>query len=83
MTNLDKAAIAAVQSRFKLLRQAANWTAQDLADELGISRQTIVCIEGKKTNLTKPNCIAFLAVLERRAKVVPDLMDFVRVVVKD
>ncbi|MEI6287559.1 MAG: helix-turn-helix transcriptional regulator [Bacillota bacterium] len=79
--NVDLSTIKIVQNRFKLLRQAANWTSQQVADELGITRQTVACIEGHKAPLTKSNCIAFLAILEHRSKEVPDLMDIVRVVI--
>ncbi|MFA6075407.1 MAG: helix-turn-helix transcriptional regulator [Negativicutes bacterium] len=77
---VSKQTIETVYNRFKLLRQAAGWTAQQAAAELGVSRQTIVNIETKKTPFSKIHCLAYMAVLDERAKNVPDLQKIVKAV---
>lgn len=72
--------IEMVYNRFKLLRQAAGWTAEQVAAELGVTRQTIVNIETKKTPFSKIHGIAYLTVLKERAEEVPDLNKIVRAV---
>ncbi|MEI6286600.1 MAG: helix-turn-helix transcriptional regulator [Bacillota bacterium] len=72
--------IETVYNRFKLLRQAAGWTSAQVAAELGVSRQTIVNIETKKTPFSKMHCIAFMAVLNERGAEVPDLKKIVKAV---
>ena len=77
---VSKQTIDTVYNRFRLLRQAAGWTAQQVAAELGVSRQTIVNIETKKTPFSKMHCLAFLAVLNERGDEVPDLRKIVKAV---
>ena len=62
---ISQQTIDTVHDKFKLLRMAAGWTAQQTARELGVYRQTVVNIE-KKTPFSKLHCLAFLAVLNER-----------------
>lgn len=37
-----------LENRIAILRAEKKWTQQDVADKLGISRQTIISVEGNK-----------------------------------
>lgn len=78
---VDEKIVSSVGSRFKLLRQAAGWTASQVAEELGVSRQTIVNIETKKTPFSKMQCLAFLNILNERSKTVRDLEDILKALI--
>jgi putative transcriptional regulator len=43
-----------VNNRLKVLRAERNWSQQDLANELGVSRQTINAIETQKYDPSLP-----------------------------
>ena len=43
-----------VKNRLKVLRAERDWSQQDLADELGVSRQTINAIETEKYDPSLP-----------------------------
>ncbi|WP_025753682.1 helix-turn-helix transcriptional regulator [Priestia megaterium] len=48
--NISEKDIQLVTKNLKILRQAMNWTQEDLAKRVGVTRQTITAIEsGKKT----------------------------------
>ena len=79
---ISKQTIETVHDKFKLLRMAAGWTAQQTARELGVSRQTVVNIENKKTPFSKMHCLAFLAVLNERGTEVPDLKKIMKAVLQ-
>lgn len=48
MYNLDR-----LQEELPVLRAIAGWTIVRLAKELGISRTTAICLENRKTKMTK------------------------------
>ncbi|PWA11853.1 transcriptional regulator [Pueribacillus theae] len=52
-------------SKIKLARVAKNMTQQDLADRIGVTRQTINLIEKNKYNPTIKLCISIAKVLEK------------------
>ena len=79
---VSKQTIETVHNRFRLLRQAAGWTSAQVAAQLGVSRQTIVNIETKKTPFSKMHCIAYLAILSERSTEVPDLKKIVTAVLE-
>ncbi len=47
-------AALSVKNRLKVLRAERNWSQQDLANELGVSRQTINAIETEKYDPSLP-----------------------------
>lgn len=85
MTNEeDRAKILLMQENLAALRRHAGWTAQRLADEIGVSKQTISNIETRKSSLTKTQYLAIRTVfnfeiLERNnvrlAQALHDLVD--------
>ena len=52
-----------------VLRQAMNWTQADLADRVGVTRQTIAAIENGKT---KPSKTLFLAIVGLFTNLLPN-----------
>ena len=80
----DQAKILLMQQNLAALRGHAGWTAQRLADEIGVSKQTISNIETGKSSLTKTQYLAMRTVfnfeaLERNnvrlAQALHDLVD--------
>lgn len=58
---------ARLQDSLSALRKAAGWSAEDLAKELGVTRQTIVNLEKKQTRITKIQYWALIKVFEEQA----------------
>lgn len=80
----DQAKILLMQQNLAALRGHAGWTTQRLADEIGVSKQTISNIETGKSSLTKTQYLAMRTVfnfeaLERNnvrlAQALHDLVD--------
>ncbi len=59
----DKELIHRLQENLERIRGAAGWTAQRLADEIGVSRQTISSIENGRSVMTKTQYLAIRTVL--------------------
>ena len=51
---MAREAAVPVKNRLKVLRAERNWSQQDLANELGVSRQTINSIETEKYDPSLP-----------------------------
>lgn len=60
--------ISYLQDNLATLRKLAGWSAEDLGNILGVTRQTIVNLETKQTNMTKIQYIAIATTLLYRAK---------------
>lgn len=63
MDNMQKK-IDAMQRNLYQLRKIAGWTAEELANKLGVSKQTISNLENKKAKLSQVQYIAIRAVFE-------------------
>ena len=63
----DQAKILLMQQNLAALRGHAGWTAQRLADEIGVSKQTISNIETGKSSLTKTQYLAMRTVFNFEA----------------
>lgn len=84
MDTSDEARIQRMQENLATIRKVAGWSAQQLADEIGVTRQTISNLERGKTPLTKTQYIALRYVLnieiaasenQALAKVITALVD--------
>ena len=53
-----------MKNRLKVLRAERNWSQQDLADRLGVSRQTINSIERGKYDPSLPLAFKFATIFE-------------------
>lgn len=56
--------IKRLQANLLFIRKIAGWTAQDLGDRIGVTKQTISNLETGKAKLTQTQYIAIRAVLE-------------------
>lgn len=63
MNNVDEHRIQLLQRNLANIRKAAGWTTQRMADEIGVSRQTISNIENGRQKLSKTQYLALRAVL--------------------
>lgn len=64
--------IAKLQDNLPIIRRIAGWTATELGNQIGVTKQTISNLENKKTPMTKTQYIAIRAVLEDEIKSNPD-----------
>lgn len=65
MSTFDSKKIDRLQKNLATLRKVAGWSAEDLADMIGVTRQTIVNLENNSNyRMTKIQYIAIRAVLE-------------------
>jgi len=60
MSKVDEETIKEFLPYIKLLRQTAGWTQQELADRIGVKRQTVTAIENGKMI---PSVTLFLAIV--------------------
>ncbi len=61
---IEEAEIQRFQSNIVLIRQLAGWTAEQFANEIGITRQTMSSIENNKSKINKTQYIAMRFVLK-------------------
>ena len=65
MTDITNEKIFKLQKNLPIIRNLAGWTAEDLGERIGVTRQTIKNIEKSDTlSMTKTQYIAIRAVLE-------------------
>ena len=75
-----KQAIYLLQSNMKPIRQIANWTAQQLGEKIGVSKQTISNLENMKTPMSLTQYIAIRTILDYEIRtnkdncVLPDIV---------
>lgn len=62
-TKQDQERISRMQENLAAIRRIAGWTAQRLADEIGVSRQTITNLERGSTPMSKTQYLAIRMVL--------------------
>jgi putative transcriptional regulator len=65
-----------VKNRLKVLRAERDWSQQDLADQLGVSRQTINAIETEKYDPSLPLALKVARLFERPVEEIFTLDDF-------
>ena len=64
--------IERLQDNLLLIRRAAGWTAEELGDRIGVTRQTINNLEAKRNKLNKTQYIAIRAVIEAEMAKAPE-----------
>lgn len=64
--------IERLQNNLLLIRRAAGWTAGELGEKIGVTRQTINNLEAKRNKLNKTQYIAIRAVLDAEITKSPD-----------
>jgi putative transcriptional regulator len=65
-----------VKNRLKVLRAERDWSQQDLADQLGVSRQTINAIETEKYDPSLPLALKMARLFEQPVEEIFTLDDF-------
>lgn len=69
-----------LQKNLKLVRQASGWDQQQLADLIGVSRQTINNIENQKSPMNATQYVAIAAMLDIRQREKPGLSNVIEAV---
>ena len=64
-----------MKNRLRVLRAERNWSQQDLANELGVSRQTINAIETEKYDPSLPLALKIGRLFDRAVEVIFALED--------
>lgn len=84
MAENDESIIRRFQENLEPIRKVAGWTSQELAEEIGVTRQTISNLESGRTTMTKTQYLALRTVLNFKilqnqnqslAKIVKSLVD--------
>lgn len=69
MPSTDEELINRLQTHLSTIRKAAGWSGERLANELGITKQTISSLETGKTRMTKMHYLAIRAVFNNEIAV--------------
>ena len=64
--------IRRLQDNLLLIRRAVGWTAEELGEKIGVSRQTINNLEANRNKLSKAQYIAIRAVLDAEMERSPE-----------
>lgn len=69
MTSTDEELVSRLQAHLSTIRKAAGWSGERLANELGITKQTVSSLETGKTQMTKMHYLAIRAVFNNEIAV--------------
>lgn len=69
MPSTDEELIERLQEHLGTIRKAAGWTGERLANELGVTKQTISSLETGKTQMTKMHYLAIRSVFNNEIAV--------------
>ena len=69
MSSTDDELISRLQTHLSTIRKAAGWSGERLANELGITKQTVSSLETGKTQMTKMHYLAIRAVFNNEIAV--------------
>ena len=61
-----------LQKGLPLIRHATGWTAEELGNKIGVSKQTISNLENQKTKMTKTQYLALQMVISQKIATTPD-----------
>ena len=61
-----------LQKYLPLIRKAAGWTAEDLGEKIGVTKQTISNIETGKSKLSKTQYLAIQMVISQKIATTPN-----------
>ena len=74
--------ITRMQDHLPLIRMAVGWTAEDLGDRIGVTRQTISNIENGRNKLSKTQYIAMRSVLDAEMARSPEDTEMLRLLLE-
>lgn len=69
-----------LQEYMLLIRRAVGWSAEEFGERIGVSRQTINNLEGKRNKLTKAQYIAIRSSLDVEIRQHPEDTDMLRLI---
>lgn len=69
MASTDEELVSKLQAHLSTIRKAAGWSGERLANELGITKQTVSSLETGKTQMTKMHYLAIRAVFNNEIAV--------------
>ena len=69
MASTDEELIRRLQEHLATIRKAAGWSGERLANELGVTKQTVSSLETGKTQMTKMHYLAIRAVFNNERAV--------------
>ncbi|MCI9215448.1 MAG: helix-turn-helix transcriptional regulator [Oscillospiraceae bacterium] len=72
--------IRCLQEALLLVRRATGWTAEELGERIGVTRQTINNLESGRNKLTKTQYIAIRSVLDAEINKYPDETEMLQVI---
>lgn len=61
-----------LQKYLPLIRSAAGWTAEELGNKIGVTKQTISNLENQKTKMSKTQYLAIQMVISQKIATTPD-----------
>lgn len=61
-----------LQKYLPLIRNAAGWTAEELGNKIGVTKQTISNLENQKTKMSKTQYLAIQMVISQKIATTPD-----------
>lgn len=61
-----------LQKYLTLIRNAAGWTAEDLGNKIGVTKQTISNLENQKTKMSKTQYLAIQMVISQKIATTPN-----------
>ena len=61
-----------LQKYLPLIRNAAGWTAEELGNKIGVTKQTISNLENQKTRMSKTQYLAIQMVISQKIATTPD-----------
>ena len=70
--------IERLQDNLLLIRRTVGWTAEEMGDRIGVTRQTINNLEAKRNKLNKTQYIAIRAILDAEMNQFPDETEMLR-----
>jgi len=74
MTDIEK-----LQRSLHLIRKAAGWTAEELGNKIGVTKQTISNLETLKSRMTKTQYLAIQLVISQKIASSPDNLTLVKI----
>ena len=80
---LEDELVQRFQDNLAKIRKVADMTAQELADEIGVTRQTISSLESKKTKMNRTQYLALRSVFNYRAASNQELALIIKTLVDD
>ena len=69
-----------LQEYMLLIRRAVGWSAEEFGERIGVSRQTVNNLEGKRNKLTKAQYIAIRSSLDVEIRQHPEDTDMLRLI---